>query len=233
MRHGGARGRAKVEYLGAWLHPDGVDASKNGSSQLGAERIPHAVLDFGLHLAFAFLDGDSLFTIYSIPRYEVSGHQDVLLTASHKHPLVAMRLDDDFRCAPLALAAFSFALAFALAFTAAFAFALAIAFALSRVAFSFPFAIAFPLPFARRATATQPEHKVERRLFLDVVVGESAAILQLLPGKDEALLVGRDALFILNLCFDVVDRIRRLHLKGDSLSRQSLHKNLHLNNTRG
>ncbi len=34
---------------------------------------------------------------------------------------------------------------------------------------------------------------MQRRLLLDVVVGERAAILQLLAGEDEALLVGRDA----------------------------------------
>jgi len=34
---------------------------------------------------------------------------------------------------------------------------------------------------------------VQRRLLLDVVVSERAAILQLLAGENEALLVGRDA----------------------------------------
>ena len=40
---------------------------------------------------------------------------------------------------------------------------------------------------------------MKRRLLLDIVVGECAAILELLPCKDEALLVGRDALLVLNL----------------------------------
>ena len=35
-----------------------------------------------------------------------------------------------------------------------------------------------------------PEHKVEGRLLLDVVVREGAAILKLLAGEDQALLVG-------------------------------------------
>ena len=34
---------------------------------------------------------------------------------------------------------------------------------------------------------------MQRRLLLDIVVGQGAAILQLLPGKDEALLVRGDA----------------------------------------
>ena len=41
---------------------------------------------------------------------------------------------------------------------------------------------------------TQAQHQVQRGLLLDVVVGQGAAVLQLLAGKDEALLVRRDAL---------------------------------------
>jgi hypothetical protein len=46
------------------------------------------------------------------------------------------------------------------------------------------------------ATA-KAEHKVKGWLLLDVVVGERAAILKLLSRKDEALLVGGDALLVL------------------------------------
>jgi hypothetical protein len=42
------------------------------------------------------------------------------------------------------------------------------------------------------ATA-QAQHQVQRRLLLNVVVGQRAAVLQLLAGEDEALLVRRDA----------------------------------------
>ena len=42
------------------------------------------------------------------------------------------------------------------------------------------------------AAAAEAQHQVKRRLLLDVVVGQSAAILQLLPREDEALLVRRD-----------------------------------------
>ncbi len=40
------------------------------------------------------------------------------------------------------------------------------------------------------ATA-QAQHQVQRRLLLDVVIGKRAAVLQLLAGEDEALLVRR------------------------------------------
>jgi hypothetical protein len=43
------------------------------------------------------------------------------------------------------------------------------------------------------AAAAEPEDQVKRGLLLDVVVGEGAAVLQLLPCEDEALLVGWDA----------------------------------------
>jgi len=59
---------------------------------------------------------------------------------------------------------------------------------------------------------------VERRLLLDVVVGQRAAVLQLLASEDQALLVGRDALLVLDLGLDVLDRVRRLDLERDRLT---------------
>lgn len=68
---------------------------------------------------------------------------------------------------------------------------------------------------------------MERRLLLNVIVGQRAAILQLLSGKDEALLVWRDTLLVLNLRLDIVNSVRTLHLEGNGLSGQRLDKNLH------
>ena len=45
-------------------------------------------------------------------------------------------------------------------------------------------------------STTQAEHQVESRLLLDVVVGESAAILELLSGEDQTLLVRGNALLV-------------------------------------
>jgi len=45
---------------------------------------------------------------------------------------------------------------------------------------------------------------MQRALLLDVVVGESAAVFQLLAREDEALLVGGDALLVLDLGLDVL-----------------------------
>ena len=76
------------------------------------------------------------------------------------------------------------------------------------------------------ATA-ETEHQVESRLLLNVVVRESAAILELLAGEDKALLIGRDALLVLDLGFHVVDGVRGLNLEGDSLAREGLNEDLH------
>jgi len=65
------------------------------------------------------------------------------------------------------------------------------------------------------------------RLLLDVVVGEGTAILELLAGEDQALLVGGDSLLVLDLGLDIVDGVAGLNLEGDSLARKGLHKDLH------
>jgi hypothetical protein len=73
-------------------------------------------------------------------------------------------------------------------------------------------------------TTTQTEDQVQGGLLLDVVVAQGAAILELLAGEDQALLIRGDALLVLDLGLDVVDRVRGLDLKGDGLARQGLHE---------
>ena len=48
------------------------------------------------------------------------------------------------------------------------------------------------------------------------------AILQLLAGKDQSLLVRGNALLVLNLRLDIVDGIRGFHLEGDGLAGEGL-----------
>ena len=64
-------------------------------------------------------------------------------------------------------------------------------------------------------------------LLVDVVVRQRAAVLQLLAGEDEALLVRGDALLVLDLGLDVVDGVARLDVKRDGLARQRLDEDLH------
>ena len=69
---------------------------------------------------------------------------------------------------------------------------------------------------------------MESGLLLDVVVAKGAAVLKLLSSENEALLIGRDALLVLDLSLDVVDGVGRLDLEGDGLAGESLHEDLHL-----
>ena len=68
---------------------------------------------------------------------------------------------------------------------------------------------------------------MERRLLLDIVIRQSTTILQLLPSKDQALLIRGNTLLILNLLLDIVNGIGRFNLESNRLARQSLHKDLH------
>ena len=77
-------------------------------------------------------------------------------------------------------------------------------------------------------TSTKSEDKMKSGLFLDVVIGKGASILKLLSSKDKSLLVRRDALFVLDLGFDILDSVRWLDLKGDGLASESLYENLHV-----
>ena len=68
---------------------------------------------------------------------------------------------------------------------------------------------------------------MEGRLFLDVVVIQSASILELLSSEDKSLLVRWDPFLILDLGLHVINGVRRLHLQRDRLTREGLDKDLH------
>jgi hypothetical protein len=71
------------------------------------------------------------------------------------------------------------------------------------------------LLLALLGTSTETEDEMEGRLLLDVVVGEGAAVFELLAGEDQALLVRGNSLLVLDFGLDIVDRIRAFHLKGE------------------
>ena len=77
------------------------------------------------------------------------------------------------------------------------------------------------------ATA-KSEDQVKSGLLLDVVVRKSAAILELLAGEDESLLIGRDALLVLDLSLDVLDGVRGLNVQSNGLACKGLDEDLHL-----
>merc|ERR1719509_420793 len=77
-----------------------------------------------------------------------------------------------------------------------------------------------------RATA-QAQHQMQRGLLLNVIVGEGASILQLLSREDQSLLLGRNALLVLDLGLHVLNGVIRLHVQSDRFARQGFDEDLH------
>ena len=96
-----------------------------------------------------------------------------------------------------------------------------------------------------RHPTAEMEDQVKGRLLLDVATGvlshmlvvnkgrerllvaQGMAIFELFAGEDETLLVGKDALFVLDLGLHVVDGVRGLNLEGEGLSNEGLNEDLH------
>ena len=68
---------------------------------------------------------------------------------------------------------------------------------------------------------------MESGLLLDVVVRQSAAILQLLASKDKTLPAWGNAFFILNLGLHIFNSVWGLHFQSDDFTSQGLHRDLH------
>ena len=69
---------------------------------------------------------------------------------------------------------------------------------------------------------------MEGGLFLNVVIGEGAAVFELLAGKDESLLIWGDTFLVLNFGFDVLNAVAGLDIKSNRLTGQGLNENLHI-----
>ena len=54
---------------------------------------------------------------------------------------------------------------------------------------------------------TQAENQVEGGLLLDIIVGERTPVLQLFAGEDESLLIRGNALLVLDLLLDPLNRV--------------------------
>ena len=74
---------------------------------------------------------------------------------------------------------------------------------------------------------SESEDQMEGGLLLNVVVRKGSAVLKLLAGEDESLLIGGDSLLVLDLCLDIFDGVRRLDVQGDGLSGEGLDEDLH------
>ena len=67
---------------------------------------------------------------------------------------------------------------------------------------------------------------MQRALLLNVVVIQSASVLELLAGKDQSLLVRWYTFFVLNLCFDIFNGVARFDFEGYCFSSQCFNKQL-------
>ena len=76
-------------------------------------------------------------------------------------------------------------------------------------------------------SSSETENEVESGLLLDVVVGKGAAIFELLSSEDETLLIWGNALLVLNLLLDLLDRVGTFNFEGDGLSGEGLDEDLH------
>ena len=74
------------------------------------------------------------------------------------------------------------------------------------------------LLFPLLSSSAKTKYKVKGGLFLDVVVGKSTSIFELLSSKDETLLVRGDSLLVLDLGLYVINGVRRLHIERDGLA---------------
>ena len=74
---------------------------------------------------------------------------------------------------------------------------------------------------------TKSQHEMERRLLLNVVVGQRSFIIQLLAGINEPLLVGRNAFLVLDFGFQCADGVAGLYFQRDGFSGERLYENLH------
>jgi hypothetical protein len=70
---------------------------------------------------------------------------------------------------------------------------------------------------------------VKGGLLLDVVVTQSAAILELLSSKDKTLLIRGDSFLVLDLSLDIIDSVAGLDIESDGLSGESFYENLRRN----
>merc|ERR1719272_1556179 len=92
-----------------------------------------------------------------------------------------------------------------------------------------PVSLLMALTHARSpiASACQPQYQVKGGFLLNIIVRQSAAIFKLFPCEDQALLVRRDALLVLDLCLNIINRVRSFYIKSDGLPSECLHEDLH------
>lgn len=67
---------------------------------------------------------------------------------------------------------------------------------------------------------------MQRGLLLNIIVGQSAAVLELFARKNQPLLVWRYSLFILYFLFDILDGVAGLDVQCDRFAGLGFYENL-------
>jgi hypothetical protein len=76
------------------------------------------------------------------------------------------------------------------------------------------------------ATA-QTKHQMKSALLLNVVIRQSASILQLFACEDKTLLIRWDSFFVLDLCFHIFDSVAGFHLQSNGFTGERFDEDLH------
>lgn len=90
-----------------------------------------------------------------------------------------------------------------------------------------PRGLMFRIALDHEKPATKAEYEVKCRLLLNIIVGERATVLELLPSEDKSLLIGGNTFLVLYLCLDVIYRITWFDFQSDCFSSERLYENLH------
>merc|ERR1719384_950277 len=72
---------------------------------------------------------------------------------------------------------------------------------------------------------------MESRFLLDIVIGKSSTIFQLLTSENQTLLVRRNTFLILNFLLDILNGVTRFNIQSNSFTSQCLDENLHTTTT--
>ena len=76
-------------------------------------------------------------------------------------------------------------------------------------------------------TSSKSEYQMESRFFLDVVIGEGSAVLELLTSKDKSLLIWWNTFLVLDFSLDVFNGVCWFDIKSDCFSCECFDENLH------
>jgi hypothetical protein len=97
VRDGSTGGSTEIEDLLSRSNVDVINTTENTSGDLGTERIPDTVFNFG---AISTFNGDALFAIDSFTGNQVLGDKQIFLAASNEDTFMSVGFNDDLGSSP-------------------------------------------------------------------------------------------------------------------------------------